>query len=229
MIQLIEFLLKFDEHLDKLAGEYGVWTYAILVAIVFCETGLVVTPLLPGDSLLFAVGAFCARPNQPLEIWTATLLLTIAAILGDTVNYHIGKFLGPKVLAGKLHWLNPKHLDRTHRFFEKYGGKTIIIARFVPIVRTFAPFVAGVGTMNYPKFLVYNVIGGVAWVLVCTQAGYWMGNFQVVREHFELVVLMIVGISLLPAVIEFFLQRWSRRSKPAVDPAANRPEGAARP
>ena len=207
MIQLIEFILKFDEHLDKLAGDYGAWTYAILVAIIFCETGLVVTPILPGDSLLFAVGAFCARPNQPLEIWTATLLLTVAAVLGDTVNYHIGKFLGPKVLAGKLHWLNAKHLERTHRFFERYGGKTIIIARFVPIVRTFAPFVAGVGTMNYPKFLAYNVIGGVAWVLICTQAGYWMGSFPFVREHFELVVLMIVAISLLPAVIEFCLQR----------------------
>src|SRR5262245_3824526 len=207
MFELVDFVLQFDEHLDRLAGDFGVWTYAILVAIVFCETGLVVTPILPGDSLLFAVGAFCARPNQPLDIWTATLLLTIAAILGDTANYHIGKFLGPKVLAGKLHWLNRKHLERTHWFFEKYGGKTIIIARFVPIVRTFAPFVAGVGTMSYAKFLAYNVIGGIVWVLICTQAGYWLGNIPVIRDHFEVVVLIIVALSLLPAIIEFFLHR----------------------
>src|SRR6476659_771578 len=149
MFQLIEFILKFDEHLDRLAADYGAWTYAIVFAIVFCETGLVVTPILPGDSLLFAVGVFCARQASELNIWTATLTLIFAAVAGDTANYHIGKLLGPKVLAGKLHWLNQKHLDRTHAFFEKYGGKTIIIARFVPIVRTFAPFVAGVGTMSY--------------------------------------------------------------------------------
>jgi membrane-associated protein len=222
MIQLIEFILQFDEHLDRLAGEYGPWTYAILVAIIFCETGLVVMPLLPGDSLLFAVGAFCARPGQPLEIWTATLLLIAAAILGDTVNYHIGKYLGPQVLAGKLHWLNPQHLERTHRFFEKYGGKTIILARFVPIVRTFAPFVAGVGTMDYRKFLAYNVIGAVAWVALCTQAGYWLGGMPIVRDHFELVVLMIVGISLLPAAWEFALIRLWRKQEAAA--AAQQPE-----
>jgi membrane-associated protein len=215
LIQAIEFILKFDEHLDRLAGDYGVWTYAFLLAIVFCETGLVVTPILPGDSLLFAVGAFCARPNQPLDIWIATLLLTFAAVLGDTVNYHIGKFLGPKVLAGKLHWLNAKHLERTHRFFEKYGGKTIIIARFVPIVRTFAPFVAGVGTMNYPQFLAYNVIGGVAWVVGCLQAGYWLGNIPVIRDHFEIVVLLIVAVSLLPAAWEFALVRFWRKEEAA--------------
>jgi membrane-associated protein len=216
MFQLIEFILKFDEHLDKIAGDFGVWTYAILALIVFCETGLVVMPLLPGDSLLFAVGAFCARPNQPLEIWTAMLVLTIAAILGDTVNYHVGKYLGPRVLSGKLsRWLNPKHLERTRRFFERYGGKTIIIARFVPIVRTFAPFVAGVGSMNYPRFLAYNVIGGVAWVLICTQAGYWLGNIPIVRERFELVVLLIVAVSLLPAVVEFLLHRFGRKDSPS--------------
>jgi membrane-associated protein len=226
MFQLIEFILKFDEHLDRLAGDFGVWTYAIVFAIVFSETGLVVTPILPGDSLLFAVGAFCARPGQPLNIWSATLLLTVAAIAGDTVNYHIGKFLGPKVLAGKLHWLNQKHLDRTHRFFEKYGGKTIIIARFVPIVRTFAPFVAGVGTMTYGKFLAYNVVGGVAWVVGCMQAGYWLGNIPVVRDHFELVVLIIVAISLLPAVWEFALVRFWKKEQAAANaqqPEANLP------
>src|SRR3954469_17818478 len=153
MISLIEFILKFDEHLRCLLKHCGPCSCAILFAIIFCETGLVFTPILPGDSLLFAVGAFCARPAHQLDVWVSTVLLVIAAIAGDTVNYHIGKFLGPKVLSGKLHWLNQKHLDRTHAFFEKYGGKTIIIARFVPIVRTFAPFVAGVGSMSYTKFL----------------------------------------------------------------------------
>jgi membrane-associated protein len=219
MISLIEFILKFDEHLDRLVGDYGPWTYALLIAIIFCETGLVFTPILPGDSLLFAVGAFCARPAHQLDIWISTLLLTIAAVAGDTANYHIGKLLGPKVLAGKLHWLNQKHLDRTHRFFEKYGGKTIIIARFVPIVRTFAPFVAGVGTMSYAKFLAYNVIGGVAWVAGCLQAGYWLGNIPVIRDHFELAVLVIVAISLLPAVWELALVRLWRKKESAAESA----------
>jgi len=222
MIQLIEFILKFDDHLDRLAGDFGPWTYALLAAIIFCETGLVFTPFLPGDSLLFAVGAFCARPGQPLEIWTATLVLTIAAVAGDTANYHIGKFLGPKVLAGKLHWLNQKHLDRTHRFFEKYGGKTIIIARFVPIVRTFAPFVAGVGTMSYGKFLAYNAVGGVMWVVGCLQAGYWLGNIPIIRDHFELAVLVIVAISLLPAVWEFGMVRYFKKEEAAPESATQK-------
>ncbi len=217
MIQLIEFILKFDDHLDRLAGDFGPWTYAFLAAIIFCETGLVFTPILPGDSLLFAVGAFCARPAHQLDIWFSTLVLTIAAIAGDTANYHIGKFLGPKVLAGKLHWLNQKHLDRTHRFFEKYGGKTIIIARFVPIVRTFAPFVAGVGTMSYGRFLAFNVVGGIAWVVGCLQAGYWLGNIPIIRDHFELAVIIIVAISLLPAVWELVLVRFFKKGEAAPD------------
>jgi membrane-associated protein len=220
LVNFIEFILKFDEHLDRLAGDFGPWTYAILFAIIFCETGLVVTPFLPGDSLLFAVGVFCARPAASLNIWTATVLLTIAAVLGDTVNYHIGKYLGPKVLSGKLtRWLNPKHLEKTHRFFEKYGGKTIIIARFVPIVRTFAPFVAGIGTMNYPQFLAYNVLGGVAWVVICTQAGWWLAANAYVKEHFEIVVLMIVAISLLPAAIEYLLARFRSKGTSGTEPA----------
>jgi len=224
MFKFVEFILKFDEHLDKLAGDFGVWTYAILALIVFCETGLVVTPILPGDSLLFAVGVFCARPDANLNIWTATLVLTVAAILGDTVNYQIGKYLGPKVLSGKLtRWLSPKHLERTHWFFERYGGKTIIIARFIPIVRTFAPFVAGVGTMNYGRFLAYNVIGGIAWVVICTQAGWWLAQNAFVKEHFEIVVLLIVAVSLLPAVIEFLLHRFGRKSAPVQQPEANVP------
>jgi membrane-associated protein len=218
MTRLIDFILKFDEHLKAFVSDYGAWTYAVLFAIIFCETGLVVMPLLPGDSLLFAVGAFCAQPDQPLEIWTTTLLLTIAAILGDTVNYHLGKYLGPKVLSGKLsRWLNPKHLERTHRFFEKYGGKTIIIARFVPIVRTFAPFVAGIGSMNYGRFLAFNVIGGIAWVVICTQAGWWMGNIRIVKENFELVVLLIIAVSLLPAVVEFCIHRFGKKAELPAD------------
>jgi membrane-associated protein len=213
MIPLIEFILKFDKHLDTLAAHYGGWTYALLFAIVFCETGLVVTPILPGDSLLFAVGVFCARPDSTLSIWTSTVLLTLAAVLGDTVNYHLGRYLGPKVLSGKLSkWLNPRHLERTHWFFEKYGGKTIIIARFVPIVRTFAPFVAGVGTMNYGRFLAYNFVGGVGWVVICTQAGWWLAQNQFVKDHFEVVVLLIVAVSLLPALVEFLLHRFARKA-----------------
>jgi membrane-associated protein len=220
MIQLIEFILKFDDRLGEMLKAFGPWTYAILFAIVFCETGLVVTPILPGDSLLFAVGTFCAIQPDAIDIWIATAALTIAAIAGDTANYHIGKYLGPKVLAGKLHWLNQKHLDRTHRFFEKYGGKTIIIARFVPIVRTFAPFVAGVGTMSYGKFLAYNVIGGAVWVIGCLQAGYWLGNIPIIRDHFELAVIIIVAISLLPAVWEFALVRFFKKEDAATTESA---------
>ena len=162
---------------------------------------------------LFAVGTFCKFRPEAINIWVATVVLTIAAIAGDAANYHLGKLLGPKVLAGKLHWLNQKHLERTHRFFEKYGGKTIIIARFVPIVRTFAPFVAGVGTMSYRKFLAYNIVGGTAWVVACLQAGYWLGNIPLIRDHFELAVIVIVVVSLLPAVWEFALVRFFRKEE----------------
>jgi membrane-associated protein len=215
MTELIDFVLHFDDQLAAFVAQYGVWTYAILFAIIFCETGLVVTPILPGDSLLFAVGVFCGKPGQPLNIWTATVLLSIAAILGDTVNYHVGRYLGPRILSGKLsRWLNPKHLERTHWFFERYGAKTIVIARFVPIVRTFAPFIAGVGKMNYSRFLTYNVLGGIFWVVVCTQAGWWLAGWSFVEERFEVIVLLIVGISLLPALVEFLIHRYGR--KPSV-------------
>jgi membrane-associated protein len=217
MTELFDYLLHFDDKLAAIAADYGAWTYAILFAIVFCETGLVITPFLPGDSLLFAVGVFCGKPGQPLNIWTATILLTIAAILGDTVNYHIGRYLGPKILTGKLsRWLNPKHLERTHWFFERYGAKTIVIARFVPIVRTFAPFIAGVGQMNYGKFLLYNVLGGIAWVVICTQAGWWLAGNAFVEERFEIVVLLVIAISLLPAVVEYALHRYGRKAPAAV-------------
>src|SRR5687767_7899892 len=172
----IDMVLHLDKHLDQLVANYGPWVYAIIFLIVFAETGLVVTPILPGDSLLFAIGALCARPDG-LNFVLAFALLCIAAILGDTVNYSIGAYIGPKVFHKKeSRWLNPKHLERTHAFYEKYGAKTIILARFLPIIRTFAPFVAGVGRMTYPRFFAYNVVGGFIWVSLFMSAGYYFGN-----------------------------------------------------
>ena len=215
-MQLIDFFLHLDRHLAELTAQYGTWTYLILFAIVFCETGLVVTPILPGDSLLFAAGAIAAQTTSagenPLDVSTLCLVLLAAAVLGDTVNYHIGHFLGPKVLRGeKSRFFNRKHLDRTHQFFEKYGGKTIILARFVPIVRTFAPFVAGVGAMSYLRFLAYNVIGGVTWVLGFVLAGYWFAERPFVKKNFSLVIIAIVIISVMPAVYEFWRHRREQR------------------
>ena len=201
----VELLFHLDKHLAHLTESYGAWTYAILFVVVFCETGLVVTPFLPGDSLLFAAGAICSLGS--LDIGGLWLLLVVAAVAGDTVNYQIGHYLGPKVLRGERSWLfNKKHLDRTHAFFEKYGGKTIIIARFVPIVRTFAPFVAGVGAMTYRRFLVYNVVGGVAWVTGFLLAGYWFGNIPWVKQNFSAVILAIIFVSVLPMFFEYFRQ-----------------------
>ncbi|MCY2992413.1 MAG: DedA family protein [Planctomycetota bacterium] len=209
----IEWILHLDKHLETLTQNYGSWTYLILFLVVFCETGLVVTPFLPGDSLLFAAGAIASLGS--LDVGLLWLLLVVAAVAGDTVNYHIGYFLGPKVLRGESsRFFNRKHLDRTHRFFEKYGGSTIIIARFVPFVRTFAPFVAGVGAMSYRRFLAYNVIGGLAWVTGFVFAGYWFGNLPWVKEHFASVLLMIIFISLLPGVLEYFRQRQADRNSP---------------
>jgi len=205
-----ELLFHLDRHLAQLTESYGTWTSAILFIVVCSETGLVVTPFLPGDSLLFAAGAICSLGS--LNIGTLWLLLVIAAVAGDTVNYQIGHFLGPKVLRGDRSWLfNKKHLDRTHAFFERYGGKTIIIARFVPIVRTFAPFVAGVGAMTYRRFLVYNVVGGVAWVTGFLLAGYWFGNIPWVKSNFSAVILVIIFLSVLPMVVEYF--RHAREAK----------------
>ncbi len=180
---------------------YGIWSYFLLFFIIFCETGLVVTPFLPGDSLLFAAGAFAAIGS--LQLSWILLLLSIAAILGDTLNYAIGYYVGPKVFMKEdVRFLNRKHLERTHEFYEKYGGKTIIIARFVPIIRTFAPFVAGIGKMSYFKFLSYNVLGGILWIFICVLAGFYFGNLAFVRSHFSLIILAIVFISILPAVFE---------------------------
>jgi membrane-associated protein len=202
---LIDFVLHIDDHLHLLVQNYGVWTYAILFLIVFCETGLVVTPILPGDSLLFAAGAMAARGS--MDVTLLSILLIVAAILGDACNYAIGKYMGPKVLERDGRFLKRVYLERTHRFFEKYGGKTIILARFVPIVRTFAPFLAGVGTMTYARFAAYNVIGAVLWVVLFVGLGYWFGTIPIVERNFELVVLAIVFISIMPAVIEWLRNR----------------------
>ncbi|MGH7443750.1 MAG: DedA family protein [Longimicrobiales bacterium] len=202
---LVDFILHIDVHLDAIIRAYGAWTYMILFLIIFCETGLVVMPLLPGDSLLFAAGAFAARGS--LDPFTLSVLLTMAAITGDTVNYWIGKALSPRLAAGRLRFIKQSHLERTHAFYERHGGNTIIIARFVPIVRTFAPFVAGVGAMEYGRFLAYNVIGGVLWVMLFVWAGYFFGNIPAVEHNFTLVIFAIIFLSLLPPLIEFVRHR----------------------
>lgn len=197
---LIDFILHLDKHLVELVTQYGVWTYGILFLIVFCETGLVVTPFLPGDSLLFAVGALAAK--EALDVYWVSLLLMVAAILGDTVNYWIGYKIGPKVFTSESSpWLNRKHLERTHHFYEKYGGKTIIIARFMPIIRTFAPFVAGIGRMRYARFQAYNIAGGAGWVLLFGVGGYLFGNLPWVRRHFGLVTIAIIIASVVPLLL----------------------------
>ena len=209
--QVIDLVLHVDKYLDLIIQQYGLLTYVLLFVIVFCETGLVVTPFLPGDSLLFAVGAFAARGS--LDVVVALVVLAAAAILGDTVNYWIGAIVGPKVFHKEnVRFLNRKHLDRTHEFYERYGGKTIVIARFVPIVRTFAPFVAGIGKMTYGHFLSYNVFGGVLWVLLFVLGGYYFGNIPIVRRNFSLVIIAIVLISILPGVIEALRQRARSRA-----------------
>jgi membrane-associated protein len=204
----VDFVLHLDKNLMLLTQQYGTSVYAILFAIVFCETGLVVTPFLPGDSLLFAAGAITARPDSGLSFAVLVLLLVVAAILGDTVNYQVGRAIGPRVLASESSRLfNKKHLVRTHEFFEKHGGKAIVFARFVPIVRTFAPFVAGAGAMTYSKFLAFNVGGAVVWVVSLSALGYFFGNLEVVRKNFTLVVFAIIFISVLPGLLEFVKAR----------------------
>ena len=204
--QMVDFVVHIDHHLDQIIRTYGGWTYLLLFGIVFCETGLVVTPFLPGDSLLFAVGAFAARGS--LDLTTSLLVLAIAGILGDSVNYWIGARVGPAVFHRKESRLfNPAHLERTHRFYEKYGGKTIVLARFLPILRTFAPFVAGIGRVSYAKFLAYNVIGAAVWVGLFVLAGYFFGNIPIVRDNFSLVILAIIVLSVVPVVSELIRHR----------------------
>jgi membrane-associated protein len=218
---LIDLFLNLDKHLGEIIQGYGVWTYTILFLIVFCETGLVVTPFLPGDSLLFAAGAFAARGD--LNVLLLFMLLCVAAIVGDTANYWIGHYIGPKIFHKEnVRFLNKKHLERTHEFYEKYGGKTIIIARFIPIIRTFAPFVAGIGRMSYWRFIAYNVVGGVLWVAVCTFAGYFFGNLEIVKRNFSLVIIAIVLISVLPIIIEFARHRFGSGKGAEADAASSK-------
>lgn len=207
---LIDLVLHLDRHLGDLIAVWGVWTYLLLTAIVFCETGLVVTPFLPGDSLLFAAGAFAAL--GALDFWWLLLLLSLAAMAGDSVNYRIGQYVGPRAFSGRIRLLNQRHLQRAREFYERHGGKTIVLARFIPILRTFAPFVAGIGTMNYGRFLFYNVTGGIAWVGFFVSAGYLFGNLPVVRRNFSLVVLAIIVLSVLPLVFEVVKER-ARRTR----------------
>ena len=210
---VVDFVLHLDVHLDKLIATYQVWTYLILFVVIFCETGLVVTPFLPGDSLIFAAGTFAAKGK--LNVVALFLILAAAAVLGDTVNYWVGKIVGPKVFhKEKTRFFKKEYLDRTHNFYEKYGAETIIIARFVPIIRTFAPFVAGIGKMSYGKFLSYNVIGGVGWVAIFVFGGYFFGNIPFVQKNFSLVIIAIILISLVPAVVEVLKHRKKKGGRP---------------
>lgn len=211
---LIDFILHIDQHLVEIVSNYKTWTYLILFLIIFAETGLVVTPFLPGDSLLFAAGAIIAKEESGLNIVLMAILLIIAAILGDLVNYHVGKYVGPKAFSGKYRFLKKEYLERTQAFYNKHGGKTIIYARFIPIIRTFAPFVAGIGTMTYLRFATYNVVGGIVWVVSFLLLGYFFGGLPIIKDNFTYVIFAIIILSILPPVFEL-LKSW--RKKP-VDP-----------
>ena len=207
LFHLIDFFLHLDKYLPLIIQSFGIWAYVIMFLVIFCETGLVVTPILPGDSLLFALGAFAAQGALNIEI--LLISLCIAAVAGDTVNYSIGKFLGPKVFHyPDSRFFKREYLVRTHQFYEKHGGKTIIIARFIPIIRTFAPFVAGIGTMTYARFISYNVIGGISWICLFLLAGYYFGGIPAVKRNFTLVIVAIVIISVMPGVIEYVRQKY---------------------
>lgn len=207
---LIDFVLHIDAHLVEIVNNYQTWTYLILFLIIFAETGLVVTPFLPGDSLLFAAGAIIAKPETDLNIFLMAVLLILAAILGDLVNYHVGKYIGPKAFSGRYKLFKKEYLDKTQRFYDKYGGKTIIYARFVPIVRTFAPFVAGIGTMHYARFASYNVIGAVLWIVIFLFLGYFFGGMPVIKDNFTIVIFGIILVSMLPPLVEILKEKWSR-------------------
>ncbi|MFZ4578932.1 MAG: DedA family protein [Myxococcota bacterium] len=210
----LDVFVHLDVHLTEWSTMLGPWLYALLFGVVFAETGLVVTPFLPGDSLLFAVGALAALPGVPLEVSTVILTLIAAAVLGDAVNYTIGSKIGAKVFNRQDSWFFKKeHLIRTHAFYEKHGGKTIIIARFMPIVRTFAPFVAGIGSMTYRRFFVYNVVGAVLWVTCLTLLGFWFGNMPMVKKNFQLVLLGIVFLSILPGIVEYLRHKLRARAE----------------
>jgi membrane-associated protein len=208
----VEFILHLDRHLDLFIRDYGTWAYALLFLIIFAETGLVVTPFLPGDSLLFAAGAIAARGS--LDVGLLAVLLAVAAIVGDAANYWVGHALGDRLVGGKrIRLIKQEHLDRTHQFYERHGARTIILARFVPIVRTFAPFVAGLGRMTYRRFATYNVIGGIMWVAVFVLGGFFFGNLAVVQQHFGLVIIGIILISFLPMVFTIWQERSAARMR----------------
>ncbi|MCC6136897.1 MAG: DedA family protein [Candidatus Contendobacter sp.] len=217
---LLSFFLHLDQHLAIMAGQYGGWIYGILFLIVFCETGLVVAPFLPGDSLLFAAGALAAIGSMNIHV--VFLLLAVAAILGDTVNYAAGHYFGEKVFTADARILKREYLNRTHQFFERHGGKTIVIARFVPIIRTFAPFVAGAGSMTYRHFLFYNVIGAIAWTASFLYGGYFFGNLPFVKQNFTLVILAIIILSILPGVFEYWRHRRTARLNVAAQPTPDK-------
>ena len=207
---LIDFILHIDQHLVEIIRDYKAWTYIIMFLIIFAETGLVVTPFLPGDSLLFALGAIIAKPDAELNIFVMLILLILAAILGDMVNYHAGKIFGHRAFSGRYKLLKVEYLEKTQLFYQKHGGKTIIYARFIPIIRTFAPFVAGMGSMNYSRFALYNVCGGIAWVTLFLFLGYFFGGLPVIKQNFTLVIFGIIFISILPPIIEVL-----RKKKPS--------------
>jgi membrane-associated protein len=218
--QLLDIFLHLDSNLNMWAGVLGAWLYALLFLILFCETGLVVTPFLPGDSLLFAVGMLAATDGSPLSLPLIVVLLCLAAIAGDAANYSIGLRVGPQVFSREdSRWLNRHHLQRAHEFYERHGGKTIILARFMPIIRTFAPFVAGIGRMGYPRFAAFNVVGGVAWVSSFLLGGYYFGNIPVVKRNFHFVIVAIIIVSVMPGMIEYLRSRRARPA-PSTAPAA---------
>lgn len=206
---LLDFILNIDAHLTELISLYGIWIYVILFLIIFCETGLVITPFLPGDSLLFVAGALAAIPGNPMNVHLIVLTLTIAAILGDASNYIIGRFFGERLFSNpNSKVFKQSYLEKTHNFYKKHGGKTIILARFVPIVRTFAPFVAGMGHMSYRHFSLYNVTGGIFWVVLFSYAGYFFGGMEIIQKNLELLIVLIIFISILPGVIEIVRNKY---------------------
>lgn len=208
-LKFIDLFLHLDQYISTVLQMFGGWTYLIVFLVVFCETGLVVTPILPGDSLLFGLGTFAAKGD--LNPWLLVMLLSLAAVIGDSVNYAIGRYLGPKVFQrADGYFFKKAYLDRTHEFYEKHGGKTIIIARFIPIIRTFAPFVAGIGNMTYGHFISYNIVGGIAWVVIFVLGGYYFGNLPFVKQNFTFVIIAIIILSVLPGIVEYIRQSRQR-------------------
>jgi membrane-associated protein len=219
---LIDLFLHLDKHLENVVPIYGTWIYLLLFLIIFCETGLVVTPILPGDSLLFAVGAVAAKPSMGLNVGVCFIIISAAAFLGDTTNYWLGYYFGPKVFSKeKSRIFNKQYLIRTQKFYDKYGGKTIIMARFVPIVRTFAPFVAGIGKMGYLRFISYSIFGTLLWTSLCLFGGYFFGSIPIVKNNFSIAILAVVFISLLPAIIEFLRHRYRADKSVAENSVSN--------